>query len=320
MLMGARIEGLGVSSTPGPLDLLKAAQDRDADYLVIERQPGAASPEPLAAVVAVDPVPDIVIVIDPVARSRWQPLRQQLPASLYLMSALPDQDRAMAFSTTFILRHADSVGQSASLAEAAIRLAAEGRTAFAEASGSSCDPDLPEPALTTSDADPSHRWLRPLIERMEIPGLQSSSTPLVALKAGLFLIHDFCEESHSRSQSIEGLGKDHTGDYWHAILHRREPDYGNAKYWFRHVGRHPVFTPLAEAVRDQFSTAAGSLVARLEPWKGRLIPAGRWDPFAFVDLCAAAENEPELRAWCEHVQLSEMLLLLEFSYRDAIAD
>src|SRR5262245_3674168 len=42
--------------------------------------------------------------------------------------------------------------------------------------------------------------------------------------AGLWLAHDFLDESHAISQEIETPD----GSYWHAIMHRREPDYWNS--------------------------------------------------------------------------------------------
>ena len=63
--------------------------------------------------------------------------------------------------------------------------------------------------------------------------------------SALWLLHDFLDESHTISQDIDTID----GSYWHAIMHRREPDYGNAKYWFRRVSNHPVFGPLNEKAR-----------------------------------------------------------------------
>src|SRR6187402_2363611 len=50
-----------------------------------------------------------------------------------------------------------------------------------------------------------------------------------ACLAGLWLYHDFLGESHEISQDIHTP----TGSYWHGILHRREPDPSNSKYWMR---------------------------------------------------------------------------------------
>jgi hypothetical protein len=44
--------------------------------------------------------------------------------------------------------------------------------------------------------------------------------------AGLWLYHDFLDESHRISQDIATP----TGSYWHGLLHRREPDFGKPKF------------------------------------------------------------------------------------------
>src|SRR5205085_1887867 len=46
--------------------------------------------------------------------------------------------------------------------------------------------------------------------------------------AALYLWHDSLSESHTISQSIAST----SGSFWHAILHRREGDYSNSKYWY----------------------------------------------------------------------------------------
>lgn len=65
-------------------------------------------------------------------------------------------------------------------------------------------------------------------------------TDVPACLAGFWLWFDFLQESHSISQEISGP----TGAFWHAIMHRREPDAWNSKYWFRQVGSHPVLKKL----------------------------------------------------------------------------
>lgn len=61
--------------------------------------------------------------------------------------------------------------------------------------------------------------------------------------AGLWLLFDFLDEAHAISQADES---DPDRNFWHAIMHRREPDPSNSKYWWRNVGPHPVLKQLAE--------------------------------------------------------------------------
>ncbi|MDQ2799366.1 MAG: hypothetical protein M3Y13_06960 [Armatimonadota bacterium] len=68
--------------------------------------------------------------------------------------------------------------------------------------------------------------------------IEAVNAPAV-VKAGLHLINDDLAASHVLSQSLEG---EPLADYWHAIIHRREGDYGNSRYWFGRVGSVPILT------------------------------------------------------------------------------
>ena len=145
----------------------------------------------------------------------------------------------------------------------------------------------------------------------------SSSTEATALHAGLWQVHDFLDESHELAQGIQGQGPDANGDYWHAIMHRREPDYGNAKYWFRRVGQHPVFDGLARCA-DSILKTCESDSART--WRARLGTPTRWDASAFVDLCQATArgSDPALTTAARQIQWAELLLLLAHCARQAM--
>jgi hypothetical protein len=144
------------------------------------------------------------------------------------------------------------------------------------------------------------------------------SAEATALEAGWLQLADDLDGSHQCSQSIEGRGRHQSGDYWHAIMHRREPDYGNSQYWFHQFGRHPVFAKLAEEVSRVAATIRSAI---FDNWIARLIPQGRWDATAFVACCceAASSDDAPFRAAVEELQYREMLLLLRQSLDDATA-
>ncbi|MDA1166222.1 MAG: hypothetical protein O3B13_24260 [Planctomycetota bacterium] len=179
--------------------------------------------------------------------------------------------------------------------------------------------DLPD--LTPRHPDSSRDWMMNLLTDLQtVRCLTESgsgeSCEVEALFAGLLQVNDYLDESHQHSQSIEGQGDDVNGDYWHGIMHRREPDYGNAKYWFRRVGCHPCFSQLRElatlVMNECNSTSADS-------WKSRLVSSNQWNAAAFVDLCetAAESTDDELTTAAKRIQWGEMLLLLEHTFRQA---
>jgi hypothetical protein len=160
-------------------------------------------------------------------------------------------------------------------------------------------------------------WLRDHLEAFSTgslpvtrPGDKSvTNVDEIAIRAGLFQWHDFLSESHELSQSIEGQGANQLGDYWHAIMHRREPDYSNAKYWFRRIGNQPTYRDLrhyADGVLEQ------SKAAQAPRWRERLTAGPKWDPFAFVDMCeeCAQDETSELAIAARRIQYAEMSMFM----------
>jgi hypothetical protein len=127
-----------------------------------------------------------------------------------------------------------------------------------------------------------------------------------ACRAALWLYHDFLDESHLISQSIETV----EGSYWHGLMHRREPDYSNSAYWFRRVGMHPVFQELADEAR-QLAAAESMKVTAPAPW----------DPFWFIDYCqSCAQSREPGEQFARQVQQREWELLFSYCYQRAVGE
>jgi hypothetical protein len=130
----------------------------------------------------------------------------------------------------------------------------------------------------------------------------------LCLAAGLLQIHDFWAASHDAAQKADDQGERECSAYWHGIAHRREPDAGNAAYWFRRVGKHALFEPLAAEARPLLDEQADSRLS------DRLIPAGSWNATAMIDLCTRAKPGTPDEVVARRLQRLEMWLLLEATY------
>ena len=172
---------------------------------------------------------------------------------------------------------------------------------------------------------PSKEWDSQLTSRISDLSLEmlfdeqsiEDSTMGDAVQSGLLIWNDALDASHTISQNIESK----TGSYWHGIMHRREPDYSNAKYWFGRVGVHPIFPALREralGLLQSGSTQSESLADYAEA----IGETEDWNAFRFVDWCQAADGDrstPEaVKTFLQTVQVEEIKLLLHYSYQGAL--
>jgi hypothetical protein len=127
--------------------------------------------------------------------------------------------------------------------------------------------------------------------------------------SGVWLLHDFLDESHTISQGIETP----SGSFWHAIMHRREGDFSNSKYWLRRIGRHAAFDALGQRAAELAAVRGAERAVK------QLASGGAWDAFAFVDLCqAAVGGQSESAELCLDIQQAEWEILFDYCYRAAI--
>jgi len=136
---------------------------------------------------------------------------------------------------------------------------------------------------------------------------QSTRPDRLALLAGLLQILDAWDASHTAAQEADDLGERSTAAYWHLIAHRREPDPGNALYWARRVGRHPIHLALAEEAASIFEARDDPKIA------ARLIPGGVWSASAMIELTTQARPGTPLESLARRLQRVEMVALLEAS-------
>jgi hypothetical protein len=107
--------------------------------------------------------------------------------------------------------------------------------------------------------------------------------------SGLWLLAGDLDRSHTISQGIGSA----EGSFWHGIMHRREGDFSNSKYWFRRVGNHPVLDQLAQLSNGVYP-----------------------DPFEFVDACSRAERSgDESYQRCADAQWLEWQMLMAYCTR-----
>jgi hypothetical protein len=105
--------------------------------------------------------------------------------------------------------------------------------------------------------------------------------PLV--KAVLHLLNDDLNAAH---QIVQEAGSP-DANYLHALVHRREGDFSNARYWLRTLSTHRVW----DAMRREFP---------------------EWEPLKFLVWCeSCAEGCQERRCdWLQQVQARELQILL----------
>jgi hypothetical protein len=148
--------------------------------------------------------------------------------------------------------------------------------------------------LAGSDCAPAEAFavLRKVRAQDLFPGARSPEGAL----SGLYLYFSCLEEGHKIAQDLDTQD----GSLWHGIMHRREPDAGNAAYWFRRVGQHPIFPDLRdEARRLRFDTGK------------------EWDPFEFIEFCEGARERTgsDEEHIAMQVQLVEWQLLFDYCAR-----
>lgn len=136
----------------------------------------------------------------------------------------------------------------------------------------------------------------------------------MCLKSALHLFNENLDLSHTISQSLSSQ----TGSYLHGLMHRMEPDYPNAKYWFRRVGAHPIYPTLWRKIKALVQKENKAMAdTHLKGQWVRWLEAEDYDPFAHVDLVeeALADTHEEMILLLKEIQHVELQVLLQYVYQ-----
>ncbi len=146
---------------------------------------------------------------------------------------------------------------------------------------------VPVPPL---DAGNPHRPLTEWLEENLDLGIASPANSVAhqCAQSGVWLIANELDRCHQLCQDL----KQNDAKYWHGIMHRREGDFWNAKYWMKQIGNHPV----------------------MEQLKARFPEYGNSQKF--VDLCEQIVTKKKGdKAKAIEIQWTEMQLLLDHCWK-----
>ena len=126
--------------------------------------------------------------------------------------------------------------------------------------------------------------------------------PWAMVRGGLLYAVDALDPAHRIFQDEPS----DLGSYWHGMMHRREGDFDNARYWFRRAGRLPMFDKIHRATAEH-----SELFGR----------QSTWDPYLFTGECEQARfGAPEKATELGAVQRAEWEVLFDYCWRQAVRE
>ncbi len=162
-------------------------------------------------------------------------------------------------------------------------------------------PGLLQKLIPTEPLD--RAWVRRVVaaDAQEITGGATLAQPpmLPLLRGGLLYALDALDLAHVPFQEESS----DLGSYWHGMLHRREGDFDNARYWFRRAGALPFFARLHSVAAE-----SSALMAR----------QANWDPYAFTGECEQLRHGSEETEKLPELQRAEFEAVFDYSWRQGI--
>lgn len=166
---------------------------------------------------------------------------------------------------------------------------------------------------------PKHVWhpglardIAALSEEALAGGMPDGKLSAPAWKAALHLWNDDLEAAHELAQELHTA----TGSALHGIVHRREGDYSNARYWFVRSGDHPAYHGLQARASELIGRQrldAGTIGQALAAIREQ----GSWNPSLFANTIEIHEtrtngDDLDLLSLLERLQMLELDAMLRF--------
>jgi len=172
---------------------------------------------------------------------------------------------------------------------------------------------------------PRETFLKRYLDQVDAPTLvpeRNGGEDPALLLAVAHLFNDDYDGSHTICQGFE---REHAAaSYWHGLIHRREPDYRNARGWYGRATQWEGCLNIRDRVQDVLERVmlmpeyggARDLAFGL---KQHVDATGNWDPLYFTDLCERSDANSERAAsevlLLEEIQEAEMVGALDWTYR-----
>ncbi len=122
------------------------------------------------------------------------------------------------------------------------------------------------------------------------------------VRGGLLYAVDALDAAHRIFQDEPG----DLGSYWHGMMHRREGDFDNARYWFRRAGGLAVFEKMHEAAANLSATMARQ---------------ANWDAYLLTGMCEQVKfGDVEATGECVELQRVEFQEMFTYCWRRSVKD
>ena len=131
----------------------------------------------------------------------------------------------------------------------------------------------------------------------QLAGPNASAERIQLIRALLLYANDAIDEAHRIAQEFSS----DLGSYLHGMIHRREEDFENARYWFRRCGELPFYPALQQKAAGISEDFAKQL---------------NWDPYLFTTLCERSKygSRTPLKTLAA-LQRAEFECILDYIYR-----